>query len=520
MATCKDERKDAPWVLKPGDEFKVTSFEDWMYFDDCIDPFDIFNRPDGSQPPPKPRVVPGWMQCKCLTFDKTDGGCITEQASCDDPESLFTLDIKHKNEGEDTEDCCDNSYEFDYHIKFPCDLANFNSGIASWYTKYRDCDKEAISRALSIGVDDYSCDHLYNTYVNPYGLGEHITFDTSHLSIEWPKKNNLDFRLTEVLGGQVPALDIDPEGYMLQQLYRKQDDIEYILRDLTYFNDVDGVDIDKEDMPYYRMLCIKSTEDVKAIFFDGDTAKDFLLQSCIRILKVANGIDSDNDVYSNITISGIYFYTDTSEPGSVDYIGIKIKRDTDIKDYEDGATYNLSVGNWGAIRGYSSIYESPNTKVTIDVYAGYKVKISDTVQGSSFEKLHTLSGRNVSYSILYSEIAAELTPSVYDDPLFWMSVKVNEELADIEDLAYTNCGGDDCAYTFFLDKRKLECKIGMRIQGDTVKSNMCGGGGMTTELYLSCPWDRHIPVDRPTYPCDCIFVISYLLTLPLGAVLL
>lgn len=87
------------------------------------------------------------------------------------------------------------------------------------------------------------------------------------------------------------------------------------------------------------------------------------------------------------------------------------------------------------------------------------------------------------------------------------------------DMASVNCQ-PGCSYEVDINKSKLQCKFGMRMEGNSINIPGCGGGGLFTDLYLSCPYNPHIPCDRPTAPCDCVFVIDYLLVIPLGSVLL
>lgn len=101
-----------------------------------------------------------------------------------------------------------------------------------------------------------------------------------------------------------------------------------------------------------------------------------------------------------------------------------------------------------------------------------------------------------------------------DEPL-------SSEDDDVDNMYFADCGQTiDCEKNLIIDKDKFSCKFGLRVQGDSVNSTGCGGGGMTMNTWLSCPHNPKIPCKKPTAPCGCIFVIDYLLVIPLGSVLL
>jgi hypothetical protein len=86
--------------------------------------------------------------------------------------------------------------------------------------------------------------------------------------------------------------------------------------------------------------------------------------------------------------------------------------------------------------------------------------------------------------------------------------------------AFTECSNEDCSMVFDISKEKFSCNFGMRVQGTSINIPGCGGGGFFKEIYLSCPYSKKVACPRPTAPCNCIFVISYLMVIPLGSVLL
>lgn len=78
----------------------------------------------------------------------------------------------------------------------------------------------------------------------------------------------------------------------------------------------------------------------------------------------------------------------------------------------------------------------------------------------------------------------------------------------------------DCSFVLNIPFRKVRCPFGMRVTGTMIMAPICAGGGMSKELYLSCPWDPHIDVSTVTEPCYCKFVYSYMFVIPRGVFLL
>ena len=93
-----------------------------------------------------------------------------------------------------------------------------------------------------------------------------------------------------------------------------------------------------------------------------------------------------------------------------------------------------------------------------------------------------------------------------------------QALADPE-ASYVDCG-EGCAFDITINSSSFKCDFGFRVQGRSVNVPGCGGGGFFKDMYLSCPYSTHVRCDRPTAPCNCVFVLSYLLVIPLGSVLL
>lgn len=96
--------------------------------------------------------------------------------------------------------------------------------------------------------------------------------------------------------------------------------------------------------------------------------------------------------------------------------------------------------------------------------------------------------------------------------------QTTQALAD-ETASYVDCGGE-CEFDITLNGASFKCDFGFKVIGRSVNIAGCGGGGMFHDMYISCPWNKHVHCDRPTAPCNCVFVLSYLLVIPLGSVLL
>lgn len=96
--------------------------------------------------------------------------------------------------------------------------------------------------------------------------------------------------------------------------------------------------------------------------------------------------------------------------------------------------------------------------------------------------------------------------------------QTTQALAD-EAASYVDCGAE-CEFDITLDGKSFKCDFGFKVIGRSVNIAGCGGGGLFHDMYISCPWSHHVHCDRPTAPCNCVFVLSYLLVIPLGSVLL
>ena len=154
-----------------------------------------------------------------------------------------------------------------------------------------------------------------------------------------------------------------------------------------------------------------------------------------------------------------------------------------------------------------------------DSLYGAALEVSGDITGA------TLNGLEVAYdsrwSLPFFENAPMLVTWQLDnecDDFYLVREQTTRALAD-DNASYVDCGGE-CEFDVTISGQSFKCDFGMKVIGRSVNVPGCGGGGMFSEIYISCPWAKHIHCDRPTAPCNCVFVLSYLLVIPLGSVLL